>query len=171
MANLFEAGGAIDNLFDVLRSEIGKADTSVQEWFHDRLHEETNRYNIQRVLWVYAKGVQQGAISPFKGFNDPNIPAILDYIQANVAFDREFIYNVLFALLESAKTDVACASVLAGSGGNFFDDVMNGSVVSAVTGTVNDVFKGLGFPSVANTVVVLGIVAAIGLVIYLKVKK
>lgn len=171
MANFFSTGGAIDSLFDIVRGELGKADTEIQAWFHDRLTEDTNRYNIQRVLYVYAEGLKAGEYTQFRGYNDPQIPRILGYVQSKVAFDEKFIYNVLFALYESAPTNEACASVLAGSSGNVFDSLMNGGVVNTVTGVVNDTFKGLGFPTLANTVVILGVVGLIGLVVYLKVRK
>jgi hypothetical protein len=171
MPGLFETGGSIDSLFDVVRGELGKADTEIQGFLHDRLRLDSDRAAVQKVLWSYAQGIKDGSYTAFTGSSDPNVPKILAYVKNRAAFDDTFIYNVIFALSECAKTDMACASVLAGSDGNIFDSLENGGVISTVTGAVNDTLKGLGFPSLANTVIILGLLGIVGVVIYLKVRK
>ena len=171
MSGILETGGTVDNFFDVFRGELGRADTTIQAWFHDKLAQDTNRYNVQRVLFVYATGLKTGEYVQFDGVNNANIRTTLNYIQTKVAFDRDFIYNVLYALFDSSKDDLDCASVLAGSNGNVFDSLMNAGITNTVTGTVNEAFAGLGFPSLANSVIVLGAFSLVALVIYLKVKR
>jgi hypothetical protein len=168
MAGLFETGGSIDSLFDAVRGELGKADTAIQAWFHDHNLGDTDRYNIQRVLFVYATGLKKGNYTVFKGYSDPQAEKIVSYVKANVSFDDTFIYNVIYALYDCSATDLACASVLAGSNGNVFDGLANSSVIDTITDTTNDALKGLGLPSLANTVVILLIVALIGAFVYFK---
>lgn len=171
MAGFFETGGALDSLFDPIRSELGGAATKIQAWFHEKIAQDTDRYAIQRVLYVYAGGIKAGHYTSFAGYDDPQVPAIVAYIKARIAFDDTYIYNVLFALFENSKIDTDSAAVLAGSNGNFLDGLMNAGITNTVTDTLNDGLKGLGLPSVANSVVVVGVVGFIGLVIYLKVRR
>lgn len=172
MAGFLAQGGAVDHWFDVLRSDIGAADTAVQEFLKDRFRLESERYVTQRILWVYISGVKKGEIQQFAGTNDANIARTIAYIENQVKLDRILIFNVLFALHSQAQAgDLSCATVLAGGGANFFDDVMNGGVVTATTNTINATLGGLGFPSLANTVVVLALLGAVAAVVYLKVKR
>ena len=171
MASFLETGGWIDHLFDPIRSELGAADTAIQGWFHDKLNQDSDRYAVQRVLWLYVGGIKDGQFTKFAGMNDPQAEKIVSYIEQKISFDTVFIYNILYALYETAKTDTSSASVLAGGGTNFLDDVLNGTIVDATAGVVNSGFRALGFPSVANTVLVVVIIAVIGGLIYMKVRK
>jgi hypothetical protein len=171
MAGAFTSGGSIDHLFDVFRGELGKADTSIQEWFKDRLQQETDRYTIQRILWCYGDGVKRGHVSIFSGENDPAAKKTTDYITTRTGLSSDLVYNTLYGLLETSKTELSSASVLAGNGNSFFDDFMNAGATTAVTGVVNDTLTGLGLPSLANTLIILVILAIVGAIIYAKVKK
>jgi len=171
MAGWLETGGFIDHLFDPVRSELGAADSAIQGWFHDKLNQDSDRYAVQRVLWLYVGGIKDGQFTKFAGMNDPQAEKIVSYIEQKISFDTVFIYNILYALYETAKTDTSSASVLAGGGTNFLDDVLNGTIVDATAGVVNSGFRALGFPSVANTVLVVVIIAVIGGLIYMKVRK
>lgn len=170
MAGILEAGGAIDNLFDVVRSDIGKADTTLQAWFHDRLKQETSRYDIQSVMYWYCDGISTNQFTPFGGMNDVRAKDVSTYLALKTGLTVEFCYNVIFGLTETAKTDDACARVLNGNGVSVFDTIMNAGPVQAASNLVNDGLKALGLPSIATTVIIIIVVALIALVIYKKVK-
>ena len=165
-------GGAVDSAFDVFRGSLGTAATSVQAWFKQRGLGAVDRYAVQRVMYLYASGVKAGSFPQFAGMNDPNAKRIVELIKSKVAFSEDFIYNVLYALFDlvsSGKANTSVAAVLAGDNGNILDGVLNAGPTEALTDTVNDVFKGLGLPSLANTVVILLVLAVIGAVVYFKV--
>jgi hypothetical protein len=169
MAGILQAGGSIDNAFDIVRGSIGKADTTIQAWFHDKLSQSTSRYDIQQVLWQYGDGIKAGRYGVFSGYNDPNAIAVSSDIINRTGLNDQFVWNVLMALYESRAIDPACALILNGNGGNIFDDLMNGGPVKAFTNVVNDTLDNLGLPSLANTVVILLVVGIIGVIIYFKV--
>jgi len=168
MSGIFSQGGAIDSVFDIFRGALGKADTSIQGWLQDKLEVETDRYTVQKILYYYQQGLKEKKYSAFWGENDPESSAIVAYIKTNISVDDGLIYNVIYGCYALAKKtqppDTSCAEVLAGTGTNYLDDLINTGPVTALTDVVNDAAKGLG---ISSTVIYLILVVALILAVFL----
>jgi uncharacterized protein YukE len=171
MAGILATGGSIDHAFDIFRGDIGKADTAIQGWIHDRLNKDSNRYDIQAVLWQYGDGIAAGRHGRFSGYDDPQSVGIVSDIANRTGKDSGEIWDILYALHELKGTDSACASIWNGNGGNIFDDVVNGGVTKGVANAVNNTLDALGLPSLSTVVILLFAVGIILAVIYVKGRK
>jgi hypothetical protein len=156
-SGIFEVGGALDSIFNIVRTTLNLVVIKVYSflWDHNTLGTLTDR-QIDRILFEYSNGAKAGTYSVFGGMNDPNAALISSGVAKVTGFTQETVYDVLFALKSLVDGgDTEASTILNGTGIGFADQLVNTGPVGALAklahNALDDLFAGFGIPKEAVT--------------------
>lgn len=163
----------LGDIFDILRSSLGKATSNVMSRVSEYSHGTVNltREETGAILYQYIKGVTTNAFKSYEPNDSANIPVLVGYVSVVTTYDASTINLIFYQLYQSAQAgESGSMDVLKPTPDtlSIADNLQYGTVGTAIGTAIKNVAQGAGIDPSTLKYVVYG-AGAIG--IYLLILK